>query len=164
MVLLFAYDRINYSQHFSNNRATQQQLHLTHPAIYHEFIKGHFSLKRARGNFNKLPSDQVIEQTINREQKGSKGIIGISSSDGVVQRWILSRHIITGIMANWKESVSFARKNVLKDLGKTRTKRDEKVVQHCCSYIKVNKIHLSIVEKMLVFHHKLRCHQQFKKI
>ena len=84
MVLLFAYDRVNYSQHFSNNRATQQQLHLTHPAIYHEFIKGHFSLKRARGNFNKLPSDQVIEQTINREQKGSKGIIGISSSDGVV--------------------------------------------------------------------------------
>ena len=87
LVWFFAYDRVNYSRHFSCNWATQQQLHLTHPAIYHEFIKGHFSVKRARGNFNKLAPDQVIEQTINKEQKGSGGIIGISTSDGAVHRW-----------------------------------------------------------------------------
>ena len=61
LVWFFAYDRINYLRHFSYNWATQQQLHLTHPAIYHEFIKGHFSVKRAGGNFNKLAPDQVIE-------------------------------------------------------------------------------------------------------
>ena len=139
MVLLVAYDRINYSQHFSNNRATQQQLHLTHPAIYHEFIKGHFSLKRARGNFNKLPSDQVIEQTINREQKGSKGIIGISSSDGVVQRWIPSRHIITGLMANLKESVSFARKMFSKIWAKHELKRMKKLCSTAAVTSKLTK-------------------------
>ena len=133
----FAYDQINYLRHYSYNWTTQQQLHLTHPAIYHKFIKGHFSVKRARGNFNKLPPDQVIEQTINNEQKGSGGIIKTSTFGGAVQRWILSSHIIAGRLTNFKESVNLAtRKNVPKDLGKTRIKNDEKVVQHCCSIIK----------------------------
>ena len=108
LVWFFEYDRINYSRHFSYNWATQQKLHLTHPAIYHEFIKGYLSVKRARGNFNKLLHDQVIEQTINIEQKGSGGIIGISTLVGAVQRWILSSHIIAGLMTNLKESVSLA--------------------------------------------------------
>ena len=137
LIWFFAFDRINYSRHFSYNWETQQQLHLTHPTIYREFIIGHFSVKRDRGNFNKLPPDLVIEQMINEEQKVSGGIIGISTQDGVVQRWMLPSHIITGLMANIKESVNLATtKNAPKDLGKTRIKNDEKVVQHCCSIIR----------------------------
>ena len=93
-------------------------------------MKGHFSV-------NKLPPEQVIEQTINEEQKGSGGIIGISTSDGAGQRLILSSHVIAGLMANFKQSVNLAtRKNVPKDLGKARIKNDEKVVHYCCSIIK----------------------------
>ena len=40
-------------------------------------------------------------------------------------------------MKSFKVSVNLSlRKNVLKDLGKTRTKNYEKVVQHCYSIIK----------------------------
>ena len=46
---------------------------------------GNFSAKKTDGSF-KLPPDQVIEQTIDKEQKGAGGIIGISTSDGAVQR------------------------------------------------------------------------------
>ena len=47
---------------------------------------GNFSAKKTDGSFNKLPPDQVIEQTIGKEQKGAGGITGISTSDGAVQR------------------------------------------------------------------------------
>ena len=84
-----------------------------------------------------MPPYQVIELTINKEQKGSKGIIGISTLDGAVQRWILSRHIIPGLMVNFKEGVNLAtRKNTPNDLGKKRIKNDENVVQHSCGIIK----------------------------
>ena len=135
--MAYAYDQINYSRHFSYHWATHQQLHLTHPAIYHEFIKCYFSVKRTRGNFNKLPPYKVIEQTINKEQKGSRGIIGISTSDGAVQRWILPTHIIAGLAANLKESINLAaRKNAPNDLGKKRIENDEKVVHFSCSITK----------------------------
>ena len=49
---------------------------------------------------------QVIEQTINKEQKGSGEITGISTSGGAVQRWILSRQFIAGLTANFKESAN----------------------------------------------------------
>ena len=32
------------------------------------------------------PADQVIEQTVNRDQKGPGGIIGFSTTEGTVQR------------------------------------------------------------------------------
>ena len=165
LVWSFAYDPINYSRHFSYHWATQQMLHLTHPAIYHKFIKCYLPVKRARGNFNKLPPYQVIEQTINKEQKGSKGIIGISTSDGAVQRWILSNHILLGPMANLKESVSLAtRKNAPNDLGKNGLEMMRQLCSIAAASSKAAKIHLSIVKKLLIFHHKSRHHQQFKKI
>ena len=52
-----------------------------------------------------LPSDQVIEQTINKEQKGAGAIIGIRTSSGAVQRWIFSSHTIAEILANFKHSL-----------------------------------------------------------
>ena len=69
LVWLCSYDQIVYWQYFSYNWVTQEQLHLIHPTIYREFMKGHFHVNRARGNFNKLLPDQVIVQTINKEVK-----------------------------------------------------------------------------------------------
>ena len=63
----------------------QQKIKETHPKIYDQFMLGNFSAKKTDGSF-KLPPDQVIEQTIDKEQKGAGGIIGISTSDGAVQR------------------------------------------------------------------------------
>ena len=63
--VFIAYDGINFSRHFSCNWATKKPLHLTQPAIYREFIKGPFSIKRSRGNFNKIatsPSHRADDQ------------------------------------------------------------------------------------------------------
>ena len=60
----------NYAQHFTYYWATQQYLPNTYPNIYSEFLNGGFSIKRSEGCFNKVPPDQFIERTINKDQKG----------------------------------------------------------------------------------------------
>ena len=63
------------------------------------------SLKRTDASFNKLPPVLVVGQTINKKQKGSGGIIGISTPDGSVQRWDSSSHIRTALLSNLKHSL-----------------------------------------------------------
>ena len=64
-----ACDNQSYARHFTYYWATQQDLPNTHPNIYSEFLNGRFSIKQSEGCFNKVPPDQVIEQTINKDQK-----------------------------------------------------------------------------------------------
>ena len=65
-----AYDNYTYARHFSYYWASQQALPEHHPAIYEEFKEGSFSVRRTIGKFNKVSPDQVIKQTINKDQKG----------------------------------------------------------------------------------------------
>ena len=92
-----AYGNHNYSRHFSYYWASQQVLADQHPAIYEQFKEGCFSVRQSYGKFNKVSPDQVIEQTINKDQKGPSGIIGFSTSEGTVQRWELTGHLVAKI-------------------------------------------------------------------
>ena len=65
-----SYDHYNYARHFSYYWASQQVLAEQHPDIFQQFKDGGFSIRRSNGKFNKVSPDQVIEQTINRDQKG----------------------------------------------------------------------------------------------
>ena len=105
LIWFHAYDRVNYARHFTHCFAALQNLQESHPAIFDEFQRGNFAVKRTDGVFNMLPPDQVIEQTINREQKGPAGIIGSSTNLGCVQRWVLSSHIIAEWSQDFKRSI-----------------------------------------------------------
>ena len=100
-----AYDHTNYARHFTYCWADQQNLSEKHPMIYEEFINGNFSVQRTKGKFNMLPPDQVIEQTINKEQKGPGGIIGFSTSPGTVQCWVLSSHVLANVSTDFKRKL-----------------------------------------------------------
>ena len=101
---MHAYDRQNYSRHLTYNLCTQQNLEKTHPNIYKEFLAGNFSVRRKLGRFNILQSDQVIEQTTNKDQKRSGEIVGFSTTESTVQRWIVSNHIISRILGDFQQS------------------------------------------------------------
>ena len=90
---IFSHDRPNYARYLTFYMVTMQKLPETHPCIYAQFEAGNFSVRRQPGKFNKIPSDQAIEQTINRDQKCPGGIIGFSTSEGTVQRWLLTSHV-----------------------------------------------------------------------
>ena len=81
-----ACDYFNYARHFTYYGCTQQDLGVTHLGLCQAYLNQHFSAKRTFGRFNRLPSEQDIEQTTNKEQKGKGGIIGSSISEGTVQR------------------------------------------------------------------------------
>ena len=84
MLLWFcAYDQINYACHFIHCFASFQKLDETHSSILDQFQRENVAIKRTNGSFNMLPPDQVIEQTINKEQKGRGGIIGMVTSVAV---------------------------------------------------------------------------------
>ena len=104
-----AYDRQNYSRHFSYHRYRQKSIKDSHPSIYEAFIQGNISKKRTVGKFNMLPPDQLIEQTINKQQKGSGGIIVYSTWTGTVQRWVVSSHAVAEILENFKDALMQSR-------------------------------------------------------
>ena len=98
---------------------TQMKLQETYPKILEEIINGNLSVKQTAGTFSMLRPDQVIEQTINKEQKGAWGIIGINTLAVSVQLWILSSHVTAKILGDLRESINLAQKsNKPKDIGK----------------------------------------------
>ena len=50
--------------------------------------------------------DQVMVQTINSEQKGAGGIIGIITLTGAVPRWVLSSHTIAVTLSGTRSSIN----------------------------------------------------------
>ena len=130
LLWMHAYDRQNYSRHLTYNLVTQQNLEVTHPNIFKEFLAGTFSGRRKLGSFNKVPSDQVVEQTINKDLKGSGGIVGFSTSESRVQRWIVLNHIISHILGDFQQSLDLlGEDNKCEDVLACRMELDEDKVK-----------------------------------
>ena len=93
-------------------------------------------MRRTPGKFSKVASDQVIEQTINKEQKGSGGIVGFKTSERIVQRWILSSYIVSRIINDFKTlkfiGIGDLIEGCSKDLLPSRIDQDERRVAKCC--------------------------------
>lgn len=58
-----------------------------------------------------MSADQVIEQTINKDKKGSGGIIGFSTTEGTVQRWVLSSHVVAKVRSDMEEGIGLRKKS-----------------------------------------------------
>ena len=131
-----AYDHFNYAGHFTYYWCTQQNLGDTHPGLHQAYLNQHFSTKRTAGHFNGLLLDQVVEQTINKEQKGQGSIIGGSTSEGIVQRWVLTSHILASLMTDLKEFIGLQiNQRQPKELGEKRIEYDEMKLQKCVTII-----------------------------
>ena len=77
-----------------------------------------------------IPSDQSIEQTINREQKCHGGITGYSTSPGTVQRWVLTSHTVSKCFSKLESDLLISSKSSRpKDIGPARIAFDENAVQ-----------------------------------
>ena len=59
--------------------------------MYRQMMEGGFVVRRSASRiFNCVPTDQALEQTINREAKSQGGVIGFT---GALLRWLMTRHI-----------------------------------------------------------------------
>lgn len=73
---------------------------------------GNFSVKRTDGSFNKLPPDQVIEETINKNKKMPRKILA------------LFNHIMAAHISNFKHSLG------LKQLERNPKDQREKIIKY----------------------------------
>jgi len=82
----FAYDKLNYARFLSYYYYVQMsQLHIEHPEVYTYFMNGGFSIQIGSKNpFGRIPVDQTIEETVNKDTQTPGGIKGFSLNPGAV--------------------------------------------------------------------------------
>ena len=75
----FAYDKVNYSRFLPYYYATLSRLPIEHPDVHDHFMHGGFSVQIGEKNpFGRIPVDQTIEETVNKNTQtagGTKGFI-----------------------------------------------------------------------------------------
>ena len=82
-----------------------------------------------------MPTDQALEQTINREAKSEGGIIGFTLRKGALLRWLLSRHISGEYAEAFKDLCLTKTKQQHEELGPSRKAKDLDDVHQIQDYI-----------------------------
>ncbi|KAH3704725.1 hypothetical protein DPMN_079787 [Dreissena polymorpha] len=80
-----------------------RRLQDTAPDIHSNFMKGMFVVKRTSGKFRAVVADQSLEQTINKSQKSSGGIIGSSRKKDFVSEWDMIYHEMISVSTLHRE-------------------------------------------------------------
>ncbi|KAL8601861.1 hypothetical protein ACOMHN_020596 [Nucella lapillus] len=96
------------------------------PDAYKQRQSGAFVVRRSpKRQFNCVPTDQALEQTVNREAKSQGGIIGFTLRKGALLRWLITRHV-TGSYAEAMKMMctTASRPDIHEELGSSRMKRD----------------------------------------
>ena len=129
--------RTNYARYTPVYVAEMQQLEKKQPLMYRHMIEGEFVVRRSTSNC--IPTDQAMEQSINREAKSQGGVIGFALRKGALLRWLMTRHITGEYAEAFKDLCKSSSKDKLHDeLGGTRLYRDKKDVKdisHITEYL-----------------------------
>ena len=86
------FDRTNYLRWCSLYVEDMQKLSERAPDVYTNFQEGKFSVKHTPGKFKAVAADMCLEQTINRSQKSTAGIIGNTRKKQFVAQWEIIYH------------------------------------------------------------------------
>ena len=84
--LFAACDRTNSLRWASVYLEDMRKLPEIAPIIHQQFMAGKFVVKRTSGPFKAVAADMCLEQTINRSQKSTSGIIGSTKKKLYVSR------------------------------------------------------------------------------
>ena len=88
------FDCINYLRYGSWYLENVKKMEIENPYLYRKFIQGYFVIRDKEGKFNTVSPDMKLEQTIQRSQKSSKGILGQTRKSTYVAEWELVYHEI----------------------------------------------------------------------
>ena len=83
--------RINYTRYTPVYLAEMLALKETFPDMFAHLINGVFFVKRSEKTFNCVPTDQALEQSINREAKSRGGVVKFTLRKGALMHWLLTR-------------------------------------------------------------------------
>lgn len=124
----FAYDRINYSRYLPFYLSDMKRLQEEHPNLFHYFSElGGFSAQIGNQNsFGRIPIDQTIEETANKDTQTPGGTKGFSLQPNAVFKYYLSAEYRSIFLRNLRDMVDSHSTSIKhKDLTPARIKKDE---------------------------------------
>ena len=129
--------RVNYARYTPVYVSEMKSLETAQPDMFQHLMNGGFVVRRKQETtFNCVPTDQALEQTINREAKSDGGIIGFTLRKGALLRWLLTRHITGEYAERYKEMcLSNPQSRQHEELGHARMITDLNNVKQVRDYI-----------------------------
>ena len=127
----FAYDNINYARYLSAYLADMVNLPTDHPEVHQYMQTGGFSVQLGQKNpFGKIPVDQALEETVNRDTQTAGGTKGFSLKPSAVSRYYLTAEFRIAFLRGLKEMVDVDSADVSHaDLQQARIDKDEADVE-----------------------------------
>ena len=122
----------------------------TAPGIYQAFLQGQFVVKRTPGKFKAVAADQSLEQTINRSQKSSGGIIDSTRMKDFIAEWEMIYHEMIAVSSlHWELSGSkpfYHELTVNHEFSDAETKARESNIRDMIEYIELYENPFQITE------------------
>lgn len=127
----FAYDHCNYARYLPVYYAQMTSLHDHFPDVQLQFESGAFSVQLSDLNtFGRIPVDQTIEETINKDTKTPGGIKGFSRNFAAVKRHFINAETKSGCLKQLRILTKVTQPGLSHpDLTSARIKCDERDVQ-----------------------------------
>ena len=127
----FAYDKLNYARYMPVYYAQMTQLVSNHPAVYNHFQAVGFAIQLGSNNpFGKLPADQVIEETVNKDTQTPGGTKGFSLKHSAVSRYCMTAEYRSESLRQLRNMVRLPNSTFTHtDLHTTRIRKDLTDVQ-----------------------------------
>ena len=133
----FAYDKVNYARYLSAYFAQMTNLPETNPDVHRAFQQGQFSVQRSSNNpFGRIPIDQTIEVTVNKDTQTPGGTSGFSLKAGAIKRYYITAEYRSEFLRHLRDMVQGDQSKLNHaDLQKPRIKKDEDTVSAVVSLI-----------------------------
>ncbi len=147
----FANDKLNYAWYLPIYYAQMTQLPQTHPHVHKHMMNGGFSVQLGSENpFGKLPADQVIEETVNKDTQTAGGTKDFSLKPGAVTKYYVSAEHRSTCLKQIREMTRITSKFSHADLQTPRIKRDEQDEEALIAMLETNWINPMRTEADLV--------------
>eukprot|EP00794_Sanderia_malayensis_P020731 gene20733-22764_t len=134
----FAYDRTNYARYLPWYFRNMRSLSTTHSEVDEYFKAGGFSTQMSdRNTFGKIPMDQTIEETVNKDTQTPGGTKGFSLRKGCVARYYITADYRSSCVRGLREMVDLNRAGAMHpDLRLSRIRKDEEGVKSLVGMLK----------------------------
>ena len=102
-----AYDRRNYAKYQSVYLSDMSSLEDKHPGTYQHFLNGGFSVQIGDKNpFGKIPLDQAIEETVNKDTQTAGGIKEFSLKPSALKKYYLTVEYRSSCLHKFREMIN----------------------------------------------------------
>ena len=124
----FSYDRTNYSRYLPWYIKSMRELESENPKVWEYLCNRGFSVQLSTTNsFGRIPMDQTIEETVNKDTQTTGGTKGFSLNPNAVARYYITADFRSSCLRQIRQSINSRKeKSGHPDLKTGRIRRDER--------------------------------------